>query len=76
MNEQDLHHFKQQLLQQQQEVIAPDRESEESTRPVSLDQSSVGRLSRMDAMQSQARPRKTRGGAVYSLYGSAPPWSV
>jgi len=37
MNEQDLHHFKQQLLQQQ-ELIALTREGEESTRPVDLDQ--------------------------------------
>ncbi len=60
MNKQDLHHFKQQLLKLQQELVAQDRESEESTRPVNLDQSSVGRLSRMDAMQSQAMAQENK----------------
>lgn len=34
--------------------------SAEAVRPVALDQSSVGRLSRMDAMQQQAMVRATR----------------
>ena len=33
---------------------------EDSARPVALDQSSVGRLSRMDAMQQQAMAQATR----------------
>lgn len=60
MNDQDLAQFKQQLLQQQEELIALTREGEESTRPVDLDQSSVGRLSRMDAMQSQAMAQENK----------------
>jgi len=60
MNDEDLHQFKQQLLQQQEELLAQDRESEESTRPVNLDQSSVGRLSRMDAMQSPAMAQENK----------------
>lgn len=36
------------------EVEKLDRESRDSRRPVELDQTSVGRLSRMDAMQQQA----------------------
>ena len=36
------------------------RRGEEATRPVVLDQSSVGRLSRMDAMQQQAMAQATR----------------
>lgn len=35
-------------------------ETEESRRPVELDQTSVGRLSRMDAMQAQAMALATR----------------
>lgn len=60
MNEQDLQSFKKQLLEQQEELIALARESEEATRPVNLDQSSVGRLSRMDAMQSQAMAQENK----------------
>ena len=36
------------------------RESASSAKPVVLDQSSVGRLSRMDAMQQQAMAKATR----------------
>ena len=54
MNDHDIQEFRQLLLCQQQELIALKQAAQESTQPVNLDQSSVGRLSRMDAMQSQA----------------------
>ena len=54
MDKQAIQNFKKILLQQQQELISLSESAKESTRPVDLDQSSVGRLSRMDAMQSQA----------------------
>jgi len=54
MNEKDLQKFKKLLLEQQQELVDLTQEVKDSTKPVDLDQSSVGRLSRMDAMQSQA----------------------
>jgi len=54
MNEQETKEYKQLLLKQQQELQEAVRASKELTQPVRLDQSSVGRLSRMDAMQSQA----------------------
>ena len=54
MNEQDVETYKQLLIKQQQELQEAVQASKESTQPVRLDQSSVGRLSRMDAMQSQA----------------------
>jgi len=54
MNDLDLEKFKQLILLQQQELIEMNQRSRTSTQPVNLDQSSVGRLSRMDAMQSQA----------------------
>jgi DnaK suppressor protein len=53
MSDIDTQHFKELLLRQQQELTQAEQESAESTRTVSLDQSSVGRISRMDAMQSQ-----------------------
>ena len=41
-------------MQEQQELLRLAKYEKDATRPVDLDQSSVGRLSRMDAMQSQA----------------------
>ena len=54
MNDLDLEKFKQLVLLEQQELIKMNQGSQKTTQPVNLDQSSVGRLSRMDAMQSQA----------------------
>jgi len=46
--------FKTQLENTLQELIAAEKTGSESARIVELDQSSVGRLSRMDAMQLRA----------------------
>jgi len=46
--------FKKKLLQLQKELIEIEKSSKQSTQPVELDQSRVGRLSRMDALQTQA----------------------
>ena len=46
--------FRETLLKRREELIALDESSEASTKPVMLDPSAVGRLSRMDALQSQA----------------------
>lgn len=54
MNNYDLESFKQQLLSKQRELLELQQSSRQATQAVELDQSSVGRLSRMDAMQSQA----------------------
>ncbi|MFT7287319.1 MAG: DnaK suppressor protein [Halieaceae bacterium] len=42
------------LLQQREELLEQNASAAESIKPVELDQASVGRLSRMDAMQMQA----------------------
>lgn len=42
------------LIARQAELTAEDRISDEARAPVALQQDSVGRLSRMDAMQQQA----------------------
>lgn len=49
--------FKNRLEHELVETVRLIDESREYRAPVELDQQSVGRLSRMDAMQSQARPR-------------------
>jgi DnaK suppressor protein len=54
MNSEEVNHFKKLLLQEEEELLALKEKGRESTQAVELDQSSVGRLSRMDAMQSQA----------------------
>jgi len=53
MNDADLVKLKQQLLDLRQELQALESASKEDSKPVTLDQAAVGRLSRMDAMQSQ-----------------------
>lgn len=60
MTDQELNHFKELLYTQQQELESLEQASRESTGTVNLDQSSVGRLSRMDALQSQAMALETK----------------
>jgi len=50
----ELEHFRQQLLQLQADLRSQREAGEAATRVVELDQTSVGRLSRMDALQGQA----------------------
>lgn len=58
MDDQTREEYRQLLLDQQKELLDLKEVSKESTRTVNLDQSSVGRLSRMDAMQSQAMAKE------------------
>lgn len=46
--------YKKQLLNLQNELLAGEKAAQEGTRAVELDQSRVGRLSRMEALQAQA----------------------
>jgi DnaK suppressor protein len=54
MTPEQLEHFRELLVAQRQNLLASKDAAKDSTRPVILDQASVGRLSRMDAMQGQA----------------------
>lgn len=54
MNDEDLQKFRQLLQQQRDELTTALQLAQSSTEPVELDQTSVGRVSRMDAMQSQS----------------------
>ena len=47
-------HFKEKLLKLRKELMAIEQSGNEAAKPVELDPSRVGRLSRMDAMQAQA----------------------
>ncbi|MDW3206034.1 MAG: TraR/DksA family transcriptional regulator [Alphaproteobacteria bacterium] len=50
----DLDHFRKLLADRLAELAALDASTKEARAPVTLDQQSVGRLSRMDALQGQA----------------------
>ncbi len=50
----DLKHYRQLLETQLEALTKADNSTKDATRPVELDQTTVGRLSRMDAMQVQA----------------------
>ena len=54
MDDTDIRQFRQRLLNLQAELQAVRAASEEARGTVKLDQTSVGRLSRMDALQGQA----------------------
>ncbi|MBT5186397.1 MAG: TraR/DksA family transcriptional regulator [Kordiimonadaceae bacterium] len=56
-----LNKYKKQLLDQQQELEAFILDHKENAATVELDQTSVGRLSRMDAIQGQAMAEAVRG---------------
>lgn len=51
--------FKQTLLAMQAELRAADAETADQRAPVELDQQTVGRLSRMDALQVQAMAKES-----------------
>ncbi len=51
--------FRQQLLVLQRDLTASSEAAKESRQAVELDQSKVGRLSRMDALQGQAMAQET-----------------
>jgi len=60
MNDSDLERFRQKILATLADLQSQDKLGEEGQRTVTLDQQSVGRLSRMDAMQQQAMAKATQ----------------
>jgi DnaK suppressor protein len=52
--EHNLEFFKQRLIALRQELLTVDQIGNEAAQPVELDQTRMGRLTRMDAMQAQA----------------------
>lgn len=54
LNDLDIQHFKQALLKLQTDLLAVEQSGQEAAQTVELDQTTVGRVSRMDAMQGQA----------------------
>lgn len=60
MNPHDLALYKLKLKEMQRQLLEDIEGASDATKPVNLDQASVGRLSRMDAMQSQAMAQETQ----------------
>ncbi|MDH5426602.1 MAG: TraR/DksA family transcriptional regulator [Nitrospirota bacterium] len=50
----DHQHFKHALLALQSDILAVEQSGQEATHTVELDQTTIGRVSRMDALQGQA----------------------
>ena len=59
MNDAELNRFKTLLLQQRDTLMASQRLGQSATETLALDQSSVGRVSRIDAIQSQSMTIET-----------------
>lgn len=67
LSEKQAETLREQLVELVAELESTLRSSADSASPVVLDQSSVGRLSRMDAMQQQAMAKATRAKAQVRL---------
>ncbi len=59
MNAPEVEQIRDKLMRLRSELQVIEEASKEATKPVELDQSSVGRLSRMDAMQAQQMAKET-----------------
>ena len=59
LTDEDIAYFKDKLLALRDELTALLESTDDETGPVQLDQTSVGRLSRMDAIQRQAMAQET-----------------
>ena len=60
LSEQKIQEFKSLLLEKQQELLITVQSEKKSSETVELDQSKIGRLSRMDALQGQAMTQETK----------------
>lgn len=63
----DIEYFRQSLLKLRQDILSLQGARDQSIATVELDQSSVGRLSRMDALQQQAMARSSQQRAELTL---------
>lgn len=59
-NDLDVYYFKSLLLKQRQQLLAVQQTGSDASKTVELDQTRVGRLSRMDALQGQAMSQETQ----------------
>jgi len=60
LNDLDNQHFKEALLELRLDLLAVEQSGQEAAQTVALDQTTVGRVSRMDALQGQAIAKETQ----------------
>lgn len=60
LNDLDTQHVKQALLKLQSDLLAVEQSGQEAAKIVELDQTAVGRISRMDALQGQAMAKQSQ----------------
>jgi len=60
LNDLDTQHFKHTLLKLQSDLLAVEQSGQEAAQTVELDQTTVGRISRMDALQGQAMAKESQ----------------
>ena len=60
LNDVDTQHFKQVLLQLRSDLLAVEQSGQEAAQTVELDQTTVGRVSRIDALQGQAMAKESQ----------------
>jgi DnaK suppressor protein len=67
LNDLDQQHFKQALLTLRSDLLAIEQSGQEAAQTVELDQTTVGRVSRMDALQGQAMAKDSQQRRVIQL---------
>lgn len=67
MNVADIEALKKRLMERREELLAVEDSAKEAVQTVELDQTRVGRVSRMDAMQSQAMARESERRRLLAL---------
>ncbi len=60
LNNLDTQHFKQALLKLRSELLAVEQSGQDAAQTVELDQTTIGRVSRMDALQGQAMAKESQ----------------
>ena len=76
MNPPDIHEFSDLIRQRLEELINEDQLGVGAQKVVELDQQSVGRLSRMDALQSQAMAPSPTAPSRWAKIGFAPSFTA
>lgn len=62
LNDRDLQQFKQALRNLRSDLLVVESSGQEAAQPVVLDQTTIGRISRMDALQDQAMAKASQEG--------------
>jgi DnaK suppressor protein len=60
LNDLDNQHFKKALLSLRSDLLAVEQSGQEAAQTVELDQTTIGRVSRMDALQGQAMAKESK----------------